>query len=128
MPFSRTMAAVLLGITLSVGVLFALVITERNAARDALKATQATLKEKKDDLKDTKSELNEFKFKFNGCEASLNQQNIYLSQMQQEAIASGLAASGRADETLAALPSQIANDRAAVTVVSVNKWMGELFR
>ena len=128
MPFSRTMAAILLGITLSVGVLFALVVTERNAARAALETTKETLKEKKADLNDTKSQLDEYKFKFNGCDASLKQQNIYLSQLQQEAIASGLEATGRADQTLAALPSQIANDRAAVTVVSVNKWMGELFR
>lgn len=128
MPFMKPMAAVLLVLTLCLGVLLALVVGQRNVARTQLKSTVETLQDKKQELQDTDSQLNEFKFKFNRCEASLNQQNINLSNQQQEAIAAEGTALERADKVLANLPSKIAQDRQATTVASANEWMGDLFK
>lgn len=121
MPVSRIMAVILLLITLSLGVLLAQVTGERNAVK-------AKLEGKTEQLDDAKSERDELKFRATRCEAALNQQNIDLSNTQQQSIVESGKANERADQVLASLPDKIAKDRLANTVASANKWMVELFK
>lgn len=121
MPVSRIMAVILLLITLSLGVLLAQVTGERNTAKIDLGNAKENLKEKKD-------ELDAAKFRAVRCEAALFQQNIDISNTQQQSIVESGKANERADQVLATLPDKIVKDRLANTVASANKWMVELFK
>lgn len=121
MPVTKILAGVMLVLTLGLGVLLAQVVGERNVAETDLKSTKETLKSTKDDLKDAKADATL-------CVSTLAQQNLYIAQMQQDALASGYDAIARADEVLSALPKQIADDRKDVSLVATNKWMVELFK
>lgn len=121
MPVTRILAGILLILSMGLGVLLAQVVGERNVAETDLKSTKETLDSTKESLKESDAAATL-------CVSTLAQQNLYIAQMQQEALAQGYDSIARADEVLSTLPSQIAADRKEVSLAAVNRWMTELFK
>lgn len=126
MQITKILAAVMLVITMGLGVLLAQVVGERNVAQTKLESASETLDSQGKALEKIEDALDSSKKEVTNCLGSLELQRAAYALLSKQAADETKASVGRADTVLTSLPAQISKDREYRTLSQANAWIKEL--